>query len=69
MTKKFLIPVIDVMFLGEDENGNSVTISSKKHVVLEDEGGKYVEIYFSDIGKRKFYLNPDELQNMEYDHD
>lgn len=67
MNKKFLIPVIDVMFLDEDEDGNPITISSQKHVVSDDEGGKYVEIYFSDIGKRKFYLKPNELQNVEYE--
>lgn len=64
MNEKFLIEVIDVMFLDEDENGNPTTISSQKHVVLEDEFGKYIEIYFSDIGKRKHYLEPNELQSI-----
>lgn len=67
MNKNFLIEVIDVMFLGEDESGNPTAISSQKHFVLEDEGGKYVEIYFSDIGKRKHYLQPNKLQNVRYE--
>jgi hypothetical protein len=65
MNKKFLIESIDVMFLDEDEKGNPVAISKQKHPVFEDENGKYVEIYFADIGKRKHYLHPNELQNIE----
>lgn len=63
MTKKFVIECIDVMFL----NGNPIKISKQKHPVLEDENGKYIEIYFSDIGKRKHYLMPNELQNIRFE--
>ena len=67
MNKKFLIECIDVMFLDEDENGNPIKISKQKHPVLEDKDGKYIEIYFSDIGKQKHYLKPNELQNIRFE--
>lgn len=63
--KKFLIECIDVLFLDEDENGTPTTISKQKHPVFEDTGGKYIEIYISDIGKTKHYLTNKELKSVE----
>ena len=62
--KNFLIECIDVLFLDEDENGKPIQISKQKHPVFEDSGGKYVEIYISDIGKIKHYLTDNELKSV-----
>lgn len=66
MNEKFLIEVIDVFFLEEDENNNPTVISKETYPILKDENGKYIEIYFSDIGKRKHYLSETELQQTQH---
>jgi len=56
MKNLFLDKVVDVLIL--DEDGEEV--SSKKYFVDEDEFGEFIEIYFDDIGKRKYYLKDNE---------
>ncbi len=65
MNKYFPIEVIDVFFLEEDENNNSTGVNKETYPVLKDENGKYIEIYFSDIGKKKHYLSETELQQTQ----
>lgn len=57
MTKLFLNKVVDVDVLGE----NGELVSTKKYPVLEDKDGEYIEIFYEDVGKRKYYLK----DNME----